>query len=101
MKKIICFLLLIEIAKIGTAQMNAKPGFTAQRLYRIDTFINSYVQQGWCNGATAIILQDGKIIYQKAFGFSNMENNVPMQNSSIFRIASMTKHIVSVAAMML
>jgi CubicO group peptidase (beta-lactamase class C family) len=101
MKNIIGFLLLIAIVKMGTAQMNAKPGFTAQRLNRIDTFINSYIKQGWCNGATAVILQDGKIIYQKAFGLANLESKMPMQNNAIFRIASMTKPVVSVAAMML
>lgn len=101
MRNFFSFLLLISVAKIGTAQINVKPGFTPHRLNRIDTFINSYIKQGWCNGATAVILQDGKIIYQKAFGFSNMENKVPMKNNSIFRIASMTKPVVSVAAMML
>ncbi len=101
MNKYFSFLLLIAIAKMSTAQINAVPGFTAQRLNRIDTFINGYINQGWCNGATAVIMQDGKIIYQKAFGFANMESKMQMQNNSIFRIASMTKPVVSVAAMML
>jgi CubicO group peptidase (beta-lactamase class C family) len=101
MKKMLCFLLLTAIAQNTPAQNNNRSGFNAQRLNRIDSFINNYVQQGWCNGVTAVILQDGKMIYQKAFGFANIERNTTMQNSSIFRIASMTKPVVSVAAMML
>ncbi len=101
MRKTFSLLLLIAIATFVTAQVTTKPGFTAQRLNRIDTFINSYIKQGWCNGATAVIVQDGKMIYQKAFGFADMESKTAMQNNSIFRIASMTKPVVSVAAMML
>jgi CubicO group peptidase (beta-lactamase class C family) len=101
MRKTFSLLLLIAIATIVPAQNTSRPGFDAQRLNRIDTFINSYIKQGWCNGATAVIVQEGKMIYQKAFGFADMESKTTMQNNSIFRIASMTKPVVSVAAMML
>jgi CubicO group peptidase (beta-lactamase class C family) len=101
MRKFFFLLLLFAIVKIVPAQNAARPGFDAQRLNRIDSFINGYIKQGWCNGATAVIVQDGKMIYQKAFGFSNMEGKTAMQNNSIFRIASMTKPVVSVAAMLL
>jgi CubicO group peptidase (beta-lactamase class C family) len=101
MRKFFGVLLLIIIVKNVPAQNTTRPGFDAQRLNRIDTFINQYIKQGWCNGATAVILQDGKMIYQKAFGFSNMASKTTMQNNSIFRIASMTKPVVSVAAMIL
>ena len=53
------------------------------------------------NGAVALIARDGKIIYQKAFGYDNMEKKTPMRTDGIFRIASQTKAITSVAVMML
>ena len=76
-------------------------GVSSERLTRIDNFIQSYIDKGELNGASAIILRNGKIIYYKSFGFANKEKNIAMKNDNIFRIASMTKPIISVAAMML
>jgi CubicO group peptidase (beta-lactamase class C family) len=79
----------------------AQPAADAARLNRIDDFINSYIKDGKCNGAAGIVMQNGKVIYQKAFGLADIENKKLMQTNSIFRIASMTKPVVSVAVMML
>ena len=74
-------------------------GISSERLKQIDANINQWIKEGQLNGATAIILRNGKIVYHKALGFSS--ENVPMKTDNIFRIASMTKPIISVAAMML
>jgi CubicO group peptidase (beta-lactamase class C family) len=79
----------------------ASAGASEQRLKRLDQFIQKYVDEKQFNGATAIVVRDGKIIYYKAFGYSNLLQKKPMQKDNIFRIASMTKPIISVAAMML
>jgi len=76
-------------------------GVSAERLQRIDQFIQSYVDQGKLNGTVGIIVRDGKIVYHKAFGYYDVQNKTPMKKDNIFRIASMTKPIISVAAMML
>jgi CubicO group peptidase (beta-lactamase class C family) len=76
-------------------------GVSTERLARLDRFIQRYIDDKELNGATALILRDGKIVYHKAFGFSDLEKGKPMRKDDIFRIASMTKPIVSVAAMML
>jgi CubicO group peptidase (beta-lactamase class C family) len=76
-------------------------GVSETRLSRLDMFIQKYVDEKQFNGATAIIVRDGKIIYYKAFGYSDIQQKKAMQKDNIFRIASMTKPIVSVAAMML
>jgi len=76
-------------------------GMSAERLKLIDANINQWIKEEQLNGATAIILRNGKIVYQKAFGSANKEQSIPMKNDNIFRIASMTKPIISVAAMML
>ncbi|MFZ1528985.1 MAG: serine hydrolase domain-containing protein [Ferruginibacter sp.] len=73
----------------------------AQRIQRIDQFIQQYINKGKLNGATALILKNGKPVYYKSFGFANKEKGIAMRNDHIFRIASMTKPIVSVAAMIL
>lgn len=74
-------------------------GLSPERLKKIDNNLNQWIKEDQLNGATMIILRNGKIVYNKAFGYSN--KNVPMRVDNIFRIASMTKPIISVAAMIL
>lgn len=74
---------------------------SSERLARIDNIIQQSIDSGWIAGATGFIARDGKIIYNKAFGVSNLETKTPMQIDNIFRIASQTKAIVSIGAMML
>ncbi|HKB43949.1 MAG TPA: serine hydrolase, partial [Chitinophagaceae bacterium] len=66
----------------------AKPaGISSERLTRIDNFIQSYIDKGELNGASAIILRNGKIIYYKSFGFANKEKHIAIKKDNIFRIA--------------
>ncbi|HEU5168868.1 MAG TPA: serine hydrolase domain-containing protein [Chitinophagaceae bacterium] len=76
-------------------------GISSERLKQIDANIDQWIKEEQLNGATAIILRNGKIVYYKSFGFANKQQNIPMKNDNIFRIASMTKPIISVAAMIL
>ena len=76
-------------------------GLSSERLKQIDANIEQWIKEDQLNGATAIILRNGKIVYHKAFGFANKQQNIPMKTDHIFRIASMTKPIISVAAMIL
>lgn len=74
---------------------------SSERLVRIDNMIRQAVDSNWIAGAVGFISRDGKIIYDKAFGVSDPEARTPMQTNTIFRIASQTKAIVSIAAMTL
>lgn len=76
-------------------------GVSAERLQRLDRFVQSYIDQNKFNGAVGIIIRDGKIVYHKALGYYDVQAKIPMKRDNIFRIASMTKPIISVAAMML
>lgn len=49
----------------------------------------------------ALIIHDGKIVYYKAAGYNDLDTKAPLQNDAIFRIASQTKAITSVAVMIL
>lgn len=77
------------------------PGVIVERLGRIDAAINAEIETGGIPGAVAMIVKNGEVVYHKSFGFADIESNAPMQTDSIFRIASMTKAITSVAVMML
>jgi len=76
-------------------------GMSAERLARIDQTLNEYVTKGYAPGATALIVRNGKIVYEKSFGYSDLENKTPLKNDNIFRIASQSKAITSLAVMML
>ena len=76
-------------------------GFAVDRLERVTQAFQEYVDNGQLPGAVVLIARKDKIAYFRAFGFRDREQKTPMTTDSIFRIASMTKPIVSVAAMML
>jgi CubicO group peptidase (beta-lactamase class C family) len=73
----------------------------AQDFRTIDSIIQLQIQKHNTAGAVGLIIKDGVILYDKAFGFANLAQNTPMTPQSIFRIASQTKAIVSVACLQL
>jgi len=79
----------------------ASVGMSSERLTRLDQTLQSYVDQRQVAGQVVMVLRDGGIVYQAAKGMQDIEAGVPMQMDSMFRIASQTKAIVSVAIMML
>lgn len=76
-------------------------GFVAERLDRIDDAINSEIAAGKIPGAVAIIVKDGRTVYHRSFGYADIASKTPMQNDSIFRIASMTKAVTTIGVMAL
>jgi CubicO group peptidase (beta-lactamase class C family) len=76
-------------------------GLSPDRLKRIDQMVNSLVDSKGIPGAVVLIVRNGKIAYHQAYGYSDLENKTPMQKDNIFRIASQSKAITSLAVMML
>ena len=76
-------------------------GMSAERLKRIDNVLQEYVDKKWIAGGSAIIARDGKIVYYKATGYDDTKDKSALKRDAIFRIASQTKAITSVAIMML
>lgn len=72
-----------------------------KNLERIDSLIATGLINNWMAGATALVAVDGKVIYDKGFGFRDREIKALIRPSTEFRIASMTKPIVTAAAMKL
>ncbi len=72
-----------------------------ERLARIATVFKADIDAGIIPGAVALVAQRGEIAYLQAFGYRDRERKLPMAADSIFRIASMTKPMVSVSIMML
>ncbi len=76
-------------------------GLVSERLARIKALFEADVARGTIPGAVALIARHGKLAYLEGFGFRDREKNLPMMSDAIFRIASMTKPMVSVSIMML
>jgi len=76
-------------------------GMSSERLQRLDNVLKSYIDNEQLAGQVALVLRQGKIVFSAANGMQNIEAGIPMREDSIFRIASQTKAITSVAIMML
>jgi CubicO group peptidase (beta-lactamase class C family) len=73
----------------------------AQDFSSIDSIIQVQIQKHNTPGAVGLIIKEGVVLYDKAFGYANLDQKTPMSSKSIFRIASQTKAIVSVACLQL
>jgi CubicO group peptidase (beta-lactamase class C family) len=101
-------LLLAILPAISVAQSNGASkspalnrGFAPDRLRKLDTFLQSYVDSGRIAGAVALVLRDGAVVYERAVGMADKESGRRMTTDAMFRIASQTKALTSVSIMML
>ena len=76
-------------------------GMSSERLSRIGTALKAEVDAGKLPGAVVMIARRGKLVYSTAVGHRDPAGGAPMTTDAVFRIYSMTKPLVSVAAMML
>lgn len=86
------------------AQAPAPPavlGFSPERLARIDRVMQQYVDSDKVAGVVTLVLRRGKVAHQGAYGWADKEAGRRMTNDALFRIASQSKAITSVAVMML
>jgi CubicO group peptidase (beta-lactamase class C family) len=91
--------LAVTLALVAPA---AGPGtLSPERLARIDTVFQQYVDENRIGGAVGLVLQDGKVVYERAAGWADKEAGAKMAPDTIFRIASQTKAITSVAILSL
>ena len=76
-------------------------GFSPSRLERLSTVLRADTESAAIPGAVALIMRQGRLAYFEAFGYADRKTLRPMQLNSIFRIASMTKPLTVVAALVL
>src|SRR4051812_31155293 len=106
---VLSILCLVSPGLVTAARAYAAPpvgdpealGFSSSRLARIAAWQQSQVDAGAFSGAVAAIARNGKVAYLRAVGFRDRAKTIPLQPDAIFWIASMTKPVTSVAAMML
>ena len=76
-------------------------GLSAETLQRISPTIQKFIEEEKIAGAVAIVARRGRVVHFEAYGMRHREVQAPMRTDTIFRIYSMTKPVVAVAAMML
>lgn len=86
---------------LSPASKPENAGMATERLQRIDRMMDEYLKNKWIPGAVVLIVRNGHIAYHKAYGYSNIEKKAALKKDDIFRLASQTKAITSLAAMML
>ena len=103
-----CVLIVVAFGAFGSVaepipsvSQPEQVGLSSERLKRIGETFKLEVDANNIPGAVVLIVRKGKVAYLEPFGYQDREKQLPMKADAIFRIASMTKPIVSVAAMML
>ena len=111
MSKRLLSLLLILVLTNALALAQAKPSaqtnphaavtLDAARLARLDGVLQEYVDKNQLAGIVALVLKDGRPVYERALGWADKESGRKMTTDTIFRIASQTKAITSAAVLIL
>ena len=100
-------LLLVALPAILVAQPARKAderldnGFSAERLQRANAYLQQQVDSNRIAGAVGLVLRDGKVVYERAVGWADKESKRRMTPDAMFRIASQTKALTSIAIMIL
>ena len=80
---------------------SGKNGFCPERLERLSRTLNEYADKQRLSGGVVLVKREGQPVFFEVFGKKDVESDIPMPRDAIFRIASQTKAIISVAVMML
>lgn len=76
-------------------------GFDKEQLAAVNDLLEEKINDGKMSGAVVMILKDGTIAMEQAWGWSDLESDEKMRPGHLFRIASMTKAITSTAILQL
>ena len=99
---LLCALTLAgAITPSAQVAVSSPQGFAADRLARLDRVFQQFVDEDRLGGAVALVMRDGKVAYEHAFGWRDKEAGRKMTPDSIFRIASQTKALTSVVILSL
>jgi len=104
LKFVLTLLASVSLFAASDAPPIAKPetvGLSSARLDRLAQAIKQDVEHGRMPGAVVAIARKGKLAYYESFGFVDKAAGTPMPKDAIFALASMTKPMVAVAALML
>lgn len=87
--------------ELPRAERPEEVGLSTERLQRLTEGLSRDIDAGIVPGAVALVARHGKVAYHQALGFRDRDAKAPMRLDTMFRLASMTKPLTTVAAMML
>ncbi|MDP5202491.1 serine hydrolase [Flavobacterium sp. DG2-3] len=82
------------IAFFVAFQLSAFSVFAQDKAQKIEQLLNKYSEYGQFNGS-ALVAENGKVIFKKGFGSANMEWNIPNQPDTKFRLGSISKQFTA------
>ena len=103
----LCACLLVSCNRTGVSESfnrNADPaalGVSPERIEALDTVLQGFVDDQKVSCVTAFVAKGGDVVYEKSFGFKDIENKIPARPEDIYVLFSQTKAIVAVALMTL
>src|SRR4029078_1162033 len=87
--------LLFASMLLASVAVSADQTISIEWLKRIDGLFEQYVAEARIGGAVPLVLQDGKPVYERAFGWADKEAGRRMTTDAVFRIASQSKALTS------
>jgi len=81
---------------VGGLPARADDGLSAQDLTRMDSVASAFMSAHAVPGLSVAVARNGKVLYEKGFGFADRETNERVTPAHLFRIASVSKPITSV-----
>jgi CubicO group peptidase (beta-lactamase class C family) len=91
----------MEVTELKVEADPAEVGLDADRLRRIDNHFKRYVDDGRLPGWLITVSRNGRLAYLSRYGSRDIEESLPVEPDTLWRIYSMTKPVTSVAAMLL
>lgn len=92
---------LALLAACSTAPQHAPTPSDSELKRRVDAALESAIKEHRVIGAVVLIAEDGKLVYHRAIGQIDREENIAMPENAVFRLASVTKPITALTAMQL
>ena len=82
---------------IGSVVLRGQPtDFTN----KIDSFLATQILNGTPGGVVGVV-KDGKVLYKKIFGFANLDYGIPVTDSTVFNLASVSKQFTAFLVLLL
>jgi len=108
LRRLVAISLLAGLGLGGTVGAQGLPkgdarsvGMSAERLARFDALAEAAVEDGRLAGVVTLVARRGRVVQEGVYGLADLDDRRPMRQDTIFRIASMTKPLTSVAIMIL
>ena len=97
----IILLLFVVVFSSCVDNSQKENDLSIQSISKIDSYIENKILNNQIPGTVILVKKNDKIVHFKSYGYSNFNKKIKFKNNDIFRIASMTKIMTSIAVLQL